>query len=138
MFRDSSIPSAYNRLAEISDNYLVWVRESKLKSGTSYSAYYQYFTPSWCVLFTNDYKITTGTKYSFDYNYVSNGYGGSYIDSADYSFELDTLSVDSTQFSDSVFARADFLSLFVVEFLLCVLAYWVFHNMSRLFFKGGL
>lgn len=46
LFRNNDIPAEYNKLAEISDNYLVWVRESKLQAGSTYSAYVQFIYPS--------------------------------------------------------------------------------------------
>lgn len=137
MFINNDIPQGYNKLAEISDNYLVWVRESKLVSGTKYSAYIQYLKPSWLLVFTDDYMIKTGTKYSFDYNYSANGYG-SYITSADYSYELQTMEPDTSSWSSDIHYRADFPEIFICGFIICVIFYWVFKNLSRLFFKGGL
>lgn len=137
IFRDSQIPEEFNHLAQTSDNYLVWVRETKLSSGTNYNAYIQYLTPSWLVVFTDKYKIRDGTSYSFDYNYVTGSYGGSYIDSADYRFALDTIPVSTDNFTDDLHYRADFPQIFGCGFILCFVFWWVFHNLSKLFLKGG-
>lgn len=137
MFINNDIPQGYNKIAEISDNYVVWVRESTLNSGTKYSAYIQYLKPSWLLVFTHDYMIKSGTSYTLDAHYTSNNMY-SYIDyyTADYS--LTTMSVDDSNFSDDIHYRADFPEIFICGFIVCVIFYWVFHNLSRLFFKGGL
>lgn len=46
MYKNNDIPTEYSNLAEISDNYLIWVRESTLQSGRKYSAYVQFLNPS--------------------------------------------------------------------------------------------
>lgn len=137
MFVNNDIPEGYNKVAEISDNYLVWVKESKLQSGTKYTAYYQYLTPSWLVVSTNDYMIKDGTKYTLDANYNSNNMY-SYLDYYDLNYEKTTMAVDTTNDSSDIHYRADFPQIFICGFILCLVFWWVFHNLSRLFFKGGL
>lgn len=137
MYINNDIPEGYNKLAEISDNYLVWVRESKLISGTKYSAYIQYLEPSWLVVSTDDYMIKDGTKYTYDAHYNSNNMY-SYLDYYDVNYELTTMTVDHTNDSDDIHYRADFPEIFICGFIIVLIFYWVFKNLSRLFFKGGL
>ena len=137
MYKDSSIPANFNKIAEISDNFVVWVKEAKLNSGTSYAAYYQFFSPSVWVISTDDYKIKNGDSYILDANYTNNGMY-SYIDNYDVSYSLTTLEVDDEYFGTSEYDRADFLNIFVVQFLIVLIFLWVFKNLSRLFVKGGL
>lgn len=137
MFINDDIPQEYNKVAEISDNYLVWVKESKLQSGTKYTAYYQYLTPSWLVVLTNDYMIKDGTKYTLDANY-STGSMYSYLDYYDINFEKTTMAIDRQNDSNEIYSRADFPQIFICGFISCFVFWWVFHNLSRLFFKGGL
>lgn len=137
MFRNNDIPQEYNKLAEISDNYLVWVRESRLVSGTKYNAYIQYLSPSWLVVSTNDYMIKSGTNYRYNAHYSTNSMYN-YLDYYDTSYELTTLAVSSDHFTSDIHSRADFPLIFVCGFLICLVFWWVFHNLSRLFFKGGL
>ena len=137
MFLNNDIPQEYNKVAEISDNYLVWVRESKLQSGTKYNAYYQYLKPSWLVVFTDDYMIKDGTNYRYDAHYNSNNMY-SYLDYYTTSYELTTQEIDRSDDGSDVHLRADFPEIFICGFIICVVFYWVFKNLSRLFFKGGL
>ena len=44
IYKNSEIPSNFNKIAEISDNYIVWVRENRLQSNNSYEAYIQYIS----------------------------------------------------------------------------------------------
>lgn len=136
IYKSDDIPEGYNNIAEISDNYLVWVRESKLQSGTGYSAYYQFISPSVSVLFTDNYKITTGTNYIFDANYVNNGVY-SYIDSYDVSFSRDCISVDSDEVSSNDFDRGDMPSIFICQFICCVFFVWMLNQLSKLIRKDG-
>lgn len=136
IYKSDDIPEGYNNVAEISDNYLVWVRESKLQSGTSYSAYYQFISPSVSVLFTDNYKITAGTNYIFDANYVNNGVY-SYIDSYDVSFSRDCISVDSDEVSSNDFDRGDMPSIFICQFICCVFFVWMLNQLSKLIRKDG-
>ena len=74
IYKNSDIPSSYNKIAEIGDNYIVWVRESTLNSGTSYQAYIQYLSPSFSYFFTDNYNIKVGTDYQYNAHYNNNRY----------------------------------------------------------------
>lgn len=121
----------------IGDNFIVWVRDSKLISGRKYSAYIQYFEPSFAYVYTDDYMITKGSNYVLDYNYTNSQFS-SYISSADISYSYDTMYVDDSYYSDLGYFRADSVSIFVGQFICVVCFLWIFKQFSRLFFKGGL
>lgn len=136
IFKNNDIPEGYNKLAEISDNYLVWVRESTLQSGTNYSAYIQYINPSPWLLFIDDYKITNGTNYTLYANYISNGMYN-YLDSYDVSFSRSTMVVDDDYITDTVYDRGDAPLIFVCQFL-CIIAFvWIVNQLTKLCYKGG-
>ena len=111
-YRNDDIPQGYNKIAEISDNYLVWVRESTLESGTNYSAYIQFLNPSEFLVFTDNYKITSGTSYEYNAHYTNNGMY-SYIDYYDCDFSRTTMSVDSDDFATGIYDRADAPTIFI-------------------------
>lgn len=136
IYRNNDIPQGYNRLAEISDNYLVWVRESTLNSGTSYSAYIQYINPSAFLVFTNDYKITKGTSYTFDANYVTNGMYN-YLDSYTADFSLATMSVDSDDLVSGTYDRADSPSIFICQIICVVCFVWILNQLTKIVRKDG-
>lgn len=136
IYRSDDIPEGYNNIAEISDNYLVWVRESRLNCGTSYSAYYQFISPSVSVLFTDNYKISSGTSYSLDANYVNNGVY-QYLDSYDVVFSRDTLAVSSDEISSNDFDRGDMPSIFICQFICCIFFVWMLNQLSKLIKKDG-
>lgn len=136
IYKDNDIPEGYNKLAEISDNYLVWVRESTLQSGTNYSAYIQYINPSPWLLFIDDYKITNGTNYTLDANYISNGMYN-YLDSYDVSFSRSTMVVDDDYIVDGVYDRGDAPLIFICQ-IICILCFvWIFNQLTKLCYKGG-
>lgn len=136
IYRSNDIPQGYNKVAEISDNYLVWVRESRLQSGTSYQAYYQFLNPSIAIVFTDNYKITSGTNYTLDANYINNGMY-SYIDNYDVVYYRDTLNVSDDQWTYSDFDRADMPYIFVCQFICCIFFVWMLNQLSKLFKKDG-
>lgn len=137
MFKSNEIPDNFNKIADFGDNFVVFVKENTLTNGQDYEAYVQYFKPHFYVLHLTDYRITKGDSYSFDYNYVPNGIGGSYIDSADYNFSLNTYTSD-TEFSGDTKLVADYNETFQSGVLIMIIFLWVFKGISRLFFKGGL
>lgn len=137
IYKNNEIPLNFNKIAEYSDNYVVWVRESILNSGSSYNAYIQYFNPSFYYIYTDDYKIKQGTSYSIDYNYV-NANWGSYMDNADISYSLNTIEVNEEDITYLESNRADIINVFLGQFLCCVCVLWIFKQLSRLFFRGGL
>lgn len=125
MFKSSDIPSSYNRIAEVGDNYVVWVSQNKLNSGTSYIAYYQFFTPSFYVMKVDNYYIKDGSEYSVSA-------------SGDYDYSFVTMIPDDDYWGDTQYDRADFPQIFVCGFIILIGFIWVFKQLSRLFFKGGL
>ncbi len=138
MFKDSKIPSNFDKIADFGDNYVVFVKQDILTNDSDYEAYIQYFKPSFYVLHTYDYRITQGDAISFDYNYVNNGYGGQYIDSATYNMQKHTLMYESGDFDTNEYSRADFCDWFPCQLLVVIVWLWFFKQLSRLFFKGGL
>lgn len=136
IYRSDDIPQEYNKLAEISDNYLVWVRESTLNSGTSYSAYIQFLRPSVSSLLIDNYKITTGTNYTLDANYVSNGMYN-YLDSYDVSFSRSTMVVDTDDLSVNDYDRADAPEIFICQ-LFCIFCFvWILNQLTKIVRKDG-
>lgn len=88
------------------------------------------------MLFTNDYTIKIGDNYIFNANYVNTGVY-SYIDNYDIDFSLTTMSVDSNSFSTNDYDRADFPSIFVCQFIVVVMFYFVINKLTKLAIKGG-
>lgn len=137
IYRNIDIPSNFNKVAEISDNYIVWVREITLRSDTKYEAYIQYYCPSFYYYYTDDYKIKNGDNYIYNANYVNNGVY-SYIDNYDVEYTLATQEIDDEYISSNDTARYDYITIFIGQLLCVVCILWVFKQLSRLFFKGGL
>lgn len=136
-FKSSEIPNNFNRIAEISDNYIVFVKENNLMSNTNYEAYIQFINPSFICLFTENYKIKSGTSYSYNVNYINNGMY-SFIDSIDSEFNLNTIQVDSDLFSELDSSRGDYINIFLGQILVCICILWVAKQLTRLVYKGGL
>lgn len=136
IYRSDDIPEGYNKIAEISDNYLVWVRESLLSSGTKYSAYIQFMKPSISVLFTNDYMISSGTDYEVIPHYTSGGMY-TYVDSYDVDFTRTTISVPTSEISNSNYDRSDMPQIFVCQFICVLIVVWILNQLSKLVHKGG-
>lgn len=44
----------------------------------------------------------------------------------------------SSDFSDSIFDRADFPQLFICNFIICLIFVFVVNQLSKLFYKGGI
>ena len=135
MFVSSDIPNNFNRVAEISDNYIVLVRENKLVNNTNYQAYYQFFSPSTEIVYTDRYRITTGDTYSYDYNYNSNQYY-SYIDSMDLNFSKETFTLDNV--SNDLFDRHDYWSIGLMVALFLCLTILITNLATSLVHKGGI
>lgn len=136
LYRDSSIPDEFNKIAEISDNYIVFVKENTLISTQAYNAYIQFINPSFGVLYIENYTISEGNC-DIIYNYTNDGLYN-YIESADVTYIKTTMQYDDDNFSINDTARADDITIFFGQFLCCVCIIWVFKQMSRLFFRGGL
>lgn len=137
IYKNENIPSTFNKVAEISDNYIVWVAENTLESGKTYDAYIQYFSPSFSYFFVEDYMIKDGTEYNYMPHYNNNGVY-SYIDYYDKEYSLATLQVDSEDITSDDFNRADFPTIFICQFILAIIFVWVLKNLTRICFKGGL
>lgn len=137
MFRNNDIPEEYNKIAEISDNYVIWVASSNLTSGTTYTAYVQYFSPSWLVIPIDNYKISSGTTYTLEAHYNNSGMY-SYLDYYDVDFSRTAFTSSDLSFSDSDESRADFPAIFGCQVFFVVLFIWVFHHISLLFKKDGI
>lgn len=135
MFVSSDIPSNFNKVAEISDNYIVLVRENKLLSGNDYHAYYQFFSPSTEIIYTENYRITNGDTYSYDYNYNSNQYY-SYIDSMDLNYSKNTFEL--TNVSNNLFDRHDYWSIGLTVALFLCLTILITNLATSLVHKGGI
>lgn len=120
IYKNSEIPSNFNKIAEISDNYIIWVRENRLQSNNSYEAYVQYISPSFSYLYTDDYKIKQGSNYVLDANYVNNGVY-SYIDSYDVNYYLDTITTSSGDVTTNDYFRSDYTNIFICGFIIVLL-----------------
>lgn len=136
IYRSNDIPEGYTNLAEISDNYVVWVRESVLYNGRDYPAYIQYMTPSIYCVFTDNYRIKTGDTYSFNANYTTNGMYN-YLDSYDVEFSLNTISVDDDLVTGDLYDRADAPQIFICQFICVIIFVWVLNQLSKIAKKGG-
>lgn len=135
MYVDENIPSNFNKIAEISDNYIILVKESSLNNNSSYEAYVQFFSPSTQVIHLTNYKISTGDDYSYDYHYTNNQYY-SYIDYVDVDFTKHTYTLDQT--STDFWDRPDYWSIGCVVFFLMCLVIVIVNLASSLITKGGL
>lgn len=135
IYKNNEIPEDFNKIAEINNNYIVWVKESKLNSGSDYNAYIQYLNPSFSYLYTENYRITNGDYYNYIANYDNNGVY-SYI--TDYDLEYTKNTIQTDDITSNEFDRPDFPSIFICQVIMCIMFLWVFKQLSRLYFKGGL
>ena len=135
MFVSNDIPNNFNKVAEISDNYIVLVRENKLVNNTNYQAYYQFFSPSTEIIYTDHYRITTGDTYTYDYNYNTNQYY-SYIDSMDLNFSKETFFLDNI--STDLFDRHDYWSIGLTVALFLCLTILICNLATSLVHRGGI
>lgn len=135
MFIDASIPNEFNKVAEISDNYIVLVKVNVLNSGTNYEAYYQFFNPSTEVIHTNNYKITQGDNYQYNYYYTNNDYF-SYIDYTKLEFSKNTFELTNT--SSDLWERHDYWSIGLTVALLLSLTILITNLATSLVHRGGI
>lgn len=117
IYKNIDIPSNFNKIAEISDNFIVWVKEATLNSGVKYQAYIQFFIPSMNYLYVEDYVIKTGSNYSLNANYINNGVY-SYVSYYDLDYSLNTLTVDDDFISQDDYNRADYTVIFLCGFVI--------------------
>ena len=136
MYISDEIPSNFNKVYELSDNYIVLGTSTSLSSGQNYEVYIQYFIPSIYVVHLTDYKIKleNANSYSLDYNYSQ--LGGVY--SADGLFTQSAYQIDRSLYSDSEFDRGDFTLIFICQFLICVWFVWLLNQLTKLVHKGGI
>lgn len=132
-YKNDEIPSNYNKIADFSDNYIVWCRESVLNSGVDYDVYIQFFTPSFGLLHIDNYRITKGTEYSLLYNYSTYGFT-----SADCDFSFRSYVPDNNEIIDNDYLRSDYTNIFICGFIAVFFFYFVFHKLSYLYRKGGI
>lgn len=135
IYKDESIPDNYNRIAEVSDNYIVFVKESVLYNGSDYKAYYQYIKPSTYIFYTENYRITKFDAYEESFDSYNNGVFST-LDSSIASFQLHTMT--SEDFSSDDKYRADIIDIFFGQILCCIVILWIFKQLSRLVYRGGL
>lgn len=135
MFISSDIPNAYNRIAELHDNYVILVKEQLLSSNNSYDAYVQFFSPSTEVLHLTNYKITDGTNKTYNYHYVNTQYY-SYIDYVDVSYTKNTYLLDNV--SNNLFDRHDIASIGLLVGLLMALVIIIVNLATSLIHRGGI
>lgn len=120
IYKNNEIPSNYNKIAEIGDNYIIWVRESTLSSGTNYQAYIQFLQPSFSYIFTDEYRIKTGDNYVYNANYTNNGMY-SYIDNYNAEYSLKTISTSSGDVITDDYFRSDYTNIFICGFIIVFL-----------------
>lgn len=120
IYKNNEIPSNYNKIAEIGDNYIIWVRESTLSSGTNYQAYIQFIQPSFSYIFTDEYRIKTGDNYVYNANYTNNGMY-SYIDNYNAEYSLKTISTSSGDVISDDYFRSDYTNIFICGFIIVFL-----------------
>lgn len=137
IFKNSEIPNNFNKIAEISDNYIVWVSSSSLSNNIDYDAYIQFINPSFGLIFVENYRINKGTNYNITPNYINNGLYN-YIADYDIDYSLTALEVDENFVSFDNTSRADYINIFIGQFFVVFCILWIFKQLSRLFSKGGL
>ena len=136
MYISSDIPSNFNKVYELSDNYIVLGTSSNLSSDVNYEVYIQYFLPSIYVVHLTDYKIKLENANDFSLNYNYYQMGGVY--SADGVFSQTACQIDRSLCSDSQFDRGDFTLIFICQFLICVWFVWLLNQLTKLVHKGGI
>lgn len=137
IYRNNEIPSNYNKVAEISDNYIVWVKESRLQNDIDYDAYIQFFNPSFSYVHIGDYKIQKGDSFSIIPHYTNNGVYN-YIDYYEYDFSLGTYELASgDDFTYNEYNRSDFIPIFIGQFIVVIIFVWILNKISLLWKKGG-
>ena len=135
MFLDSSIPSNFNKVAELSDNYIILVKENTLTSGHSYEAYIQFFNPSTEIIHTTNYKISGGDVATYNVHYVNTQYY-SYIDYIDATYTKNTYELDSI--TNDFWGRHDITNIGIMVGLLLALTIIIVNLATSLVHRGGI
>ena len=134
---NAQIPQEFNKIADISDNYIVWVEQSKLYSDRTYEAYIQYMKPNFYILHIENYTINKGSNYKIIPNYTNNGMY-SYIEDYNLTYELETsLQTSGEDYTSKIDYLPDYNEINISIFCLMVAIVWVFNNISKLWSKGG-
>lgn len=137
IYRNNKIPNNYNKIAEINDNYVIWVKEDKLVNNKTYDAYVQYFKPNFYYIHLDNYFIKEGINKTYNANYSNNGVY-SYITDYDEYFEILTTTLSSgDDYSTNIDYIADYNELHISGFCLIIIILWVFNMISKLWHKGG-
>lgn len=131
MFVSDTIPVEYDKIAEISDNYIVLVREAQLVSGRDYDAYYQFLQPSVFVLHVEDYRIKLGNLNENEYSYNSSGE----VLSSEISSTLNCNTLETRE--NGFYDRFDSPYILFHQFFIVFLFVWVLNQISKLVKKGG-
>lgn len=134
MYVDESIPSNFNRIAEVHDNYIVLVTQSVLTSDHNYEAYYQYISPSTCVIHVTDYRIQHGDDVVIDYNYNNNQYYN-FLDNGEVTYTLHTMELEDAR--SDFWSRADVFSIFGTCVIILCFILWLINAVTSLVEKGG-
>lgn len=134
IYKNKDIPSNFNKIAEVGDNYIVFVKDNNIVSGRNYEAYIQFFNPSWAYFYTTTYNVKSSSS---DVNYHNNGYYN-YIDNINTSSSYNTYSIDNSFITTEDSERADVVSILLGQILCVACILWVFKQFSYLWHKGGM
>lgn len=137
IYKNPDIPYNFNKIIEFSDNYVVWVKDSNFNSNNEYEAYIQFFNPSFMYCYVEDYKISNGNNVHIDYYYINNGYFN-ILDSSDIYYEKSAMLIDDSEITNSETSRADTISIIGGQVLCLIVFIWLFKQLSRLVFRGGM
>lgn len=135
MFISDIIPENYNRIAEISDNYIILVRENVLNNNNSYDAYIQFFSPSTEVVHLNNYRITKYNNITYNYIYNNNQFYN-YIDYVTTEFSLNTILLEDR--NSELFNRHDYWSIGLMVALLLCLVILIVNLATSIVHRGGI
>lgn len=112
---DSVDLNYYKYILQFGDNYVDFIHSNRinLSSGDSntYAIYRQYFNPPYTTIY---YKRFYG-PYIENFSSVTNS---------------------SYNFSNSIFDRADFPSIFICSFIVLFIFGWILNQLTKIFYKG--
>lgn len=134
MFISEEIPTNFNKVAELHDNYVILVKEDVLTSGRTYEAYIQFFNPSTTYEHLTNYRISDGNDIKYNYHYTNNQYY-SYIDYMQVAYTKNTYEI--TRDTD-LWARFDVSSVALIVGLLLALVIIIVNLATSLVHRGGI